>query len=203
MLEAALPFGRRSTVLLWEGRIELSDKLPRPFRPVAATMEGGESVRALIEAEAPEAISLLETALADPIARNPMPLDIYDSTAEAFLAKMLEIHPVTAGLFKPQGLPGFRMAGGPAATVDFLAQDLRIAIEVDGPHHFDPVQYRRDRHKDLELQSRGYLILRFLAEDVARDFERIRKTIHRVVHMQCLSRSRSGINVLDESGDTR
>src|SRR5262249_27837831 len=106
------------------------------------------------------------------------------SAAEAFLAKMLEAHPWTAGLFRPQGMPGFLMAGGRKATVDFLAPDLKIALEVDGPHHFDSMQYRRDRHKDLELQSRGYVVLRFLAEDVVREFERIREIIHRVIKEQ-------------------
>jgi very-short-patch-repair endonuclease len=105
----------------------------------------------------------------------------YDSAAEAFLALMLEAHPLTAGLFEPQGEPGFAMQGGQSARVDFLAASLRIAVEVDGPYHFEPMQYRRDRHKDLELQSRGYLVLRFLAEDVAADFERVRATINRMV----------------------
>jgi very-short-patch-repair endonuclease len=54
--------------------------------------------------------------------------------------------------------------------VDFLSRDLRVAVELDGPQHLsDPVAYRRDRRKDRLLQEQGYLVLRFLAEDVARD----------------------------------
>ena len=34
-------------------------------------------------------------------------------------------------------------------------------------HLANPVAYRRDRRKDLLLQENGYLVLRFLAEDVA------------------------------------
>lgn len=112
---------------------------------------------------------------------NARPQGIYDSAAEAFLAQVLETHPATARLFMPQGRPGFAMVGGQAAKVDFLAKSLRIAIEVDGPHHLEAVQYRRDRHKDIELQARGYVVLRFLAEDIVADVERVRQTVIRTV----------------------
>lgn len=39
------------------------------------------------------------------------------------------------------------------------------------PQHLDPAAYRRDRRKDQFLQENGYLILRFLAEDVASDLD--------------------------------
>jgi very-short-patch-repair endonuclease len=38
---------------------------------------------------------------------------------------------------------------------------------VDGYHHFTNVPaYRRDRRKDLLLQTQGFWVLRFLADDV-------------------------------------
>ena len=57
--------------------------------------------------------------------------------------------------------------------VDFLCADSRLVVEVDGPQHLDPAAYRRDRRKDQLLQENGYLILRFLAEDVARDLDAV------------------------------
>ena len=40
-------------------------------------------------------------------------------------------------------------------------------IELDGSQHLaDPEAYRRDRRKDALLQEHGYLVLRFLAEDL-------------------------------------
>ena len=40
-------------------------------------------------------------------------------------------------------------------------------VEVDGAQHLaDPVAYRRDRRKDRLLQENGYLVLRYLAEDL-------------------------------------
>ncbi len=187
-LEQAALTGERWAVLLREGLIAPTHGEPdgsSESRPAESEAVSEERVGRLVAAEAPDALPLLEEAIADPN-RSPVEPGPYDSVAEAFLARMLEAHPWTANLFIAQGRPGFRMRGGHGATVDFLAESLKIALEVDGPHHLESSQYRRDRHKDFELQSRGYIVLRFLAEDVASDFERIREIIHRVVRDRSL-----------------
>ncbi|MEI6670201.1 MAG: DUF559 domain-containing protein, partial [Acidobacteriota bacterium] len=52
--------------------------------------------------------------------------------------------------------------------------------ELDGAQHLgDPVAYRRDRRKDLLLQESGYVVLRFLAEDVGRELNSVLDTILR------------------------
>jgi len=57
--------------------------------------------------------------------------------------------------------------GGPAIDIDLLAAGARIAVEIDGWHHFyDAESYRRDRVQDMRLQRAGYFVMRFLAEDV-------------------------------------
>ena len=66
--------------------------------------------------------------------------------------------------------------------VDLLSRELRVAIELDGPQHLaDAVAYRRDRHKDRLLQEHGYLVLRFLAEDVAKDLDGVLDALLRVI----------------------
>ena len=51
--------------------------------------------------------------------------------------------------------------------VDLLCAPSGLAIELDGSQHLgNPDAYRRDRRKDALLQEQGYLVLRFLAEDV-------------------------------------
>ena len=51
--------------------------------------------------------------------------------------------------------------------VDLLFDEERVAVELDGGQHLgDAEAYRRDRRKDMLLQENGYLVLRFLAEDV-------------------------------------
>ena len=56
--------------------------------------------------------------------------------------------------------------------IDLLCADSRIVIEVDGAQHLaDPIAYRRDRRKDRLLQESGYLVLRFLAEDLGKEIK--------------------------------
>ena len=65
--------------------------------------------------------------------------------------------------------------------VDLLSDKPRVVIELDGPQHLgDPVAYRRDRRKDQLLQENGYIVLRFLADDVAKDLDAVLDTILRV-----------------------
>ena len=45
----------------------------------------------------------------------------------------------------------------------------------------DPVAYRRDRRKDQLLQENGYLVLRFLAEDVGKELNLVLDAILRAV----------------------
>jgi len=103
------------------------------------------------------------------------------SAEERFLFAFLESHPSTQGLFELNASPGFRLAGRPV-EVDLLARRLSIAVEIDGYHHFQaPEAYRRDRRKDLALQRHGYVVLRFLAQDVVARLEEILDTISEVI----------------------
>ncbi len=55
-------------------------------------------------------------------------------------------------------------------------------IELDGYFHFqDAEAYRRDRRKDWEMQHRGFVVLRFLSDDVAARLEEILDTIEAAV----------------------
>lgn len=91
------------------------------------------------------------------------------SVAEATLYEALEATPATAGRFALNESLSVRF-GPTAAEIDLLSRGDRIAIEIDGVHHFaDPDCYRRDRRKDLLLQIQGFVVVRLLAEDVMRD----------------------------------
>ena len=99
------------------------------------------------------------------------------SAAERFLYERLESLAPTAGLFVLNQPVDFRF-GPKAAKVDLACCPLRIAIEIDGYYHFqDTDAYRRDRRKDVELQRHGYLVLRFLADDVVARLEEVLDTI--------------------------
>jgi very-short-patch-repair endonuclease len=91
------------------------------------------------------------------------------SAAEAALFEALEATAATRGRFELNGTLSVRF-GPTAAEIDLISRGDRIAIEIDGIHHFaDPDCYRRDRRKDLMMQTQGLLVIRMLAEDVLRD----------------------------------
>jgi hypothetical protein len=103
--------------------------------------------------------------------------DAARSAAERFLFDALACMPETRGLFLLNADPGFPF-GGRAAEVDLLAPAARVAIEIDGRFHFlDAERFRRDRRKDLALQVHGFLVLRFLADDVVSRLEEILSTV--------------------------
>jgi very-short-patch-repair endonuclease len=88
------------------------------------------------------------------------------SLAELTLFEALEATPSTAGRFALNQTIAVHF-GDRAAEIDLLSRADRVAVEIDGPHHFDDLDcYRRDRRKDALLQAHGYAVIRFLADDV-------------------------------------
>lgn len=107
----------------------------------------------------------------DEIRDSSVAPDTFDarSVAEATLFEALEATPATTGRFELNASLAVRF-GPTAAEVDLLSRTDAIAVEIDGYHHFtDADHYRRDRRKDLLLQTQGLLVIRLLAEDVLRD----------------------------------
>ena len=99
--------------------------------------------------------------------------EVYRSQAEWLLFQCLEAKPSTAGQFQVNAQLDICFGDRPM-EVDFLAADAKIVIEIDGYYHFrSKDNYRRDRRKDFELQRQGFMVLRFLAEDVVARLEEI------------------------------
>ena len=111
-----------------------------------------------------------------------LPLDAR-SAAEAAMFEALEATPATAGRFKLNEYLSVRF-GDVACEVDLLSREDGIAIEIDGYHHFaDPSCYRRDRRKDLLLQTQRLIVVRVLAEDVVADpREAVRSVCQALAH---------------------
>jgi very-short-patch-repair endonuclease len=104
------------------------------------------------------------------------------SATEAFLYRRLETLPDTAGLFRLNAELPIPFDEQGKMEVDLLWAHGRVAIELDGPQHLDHCDaYRRDRRKDLLLQENGYLVLRFLAEDVGKRLDTVLDAIRRVI----------------------
>jgi very-short-patch-repair endonuclease len=104
------------------------------------------------------------------------------SATEAFLYQRLETLPETKDRFRINVDLPIAFDGFGKLEVDLLCADSRVAIELDGAQHLaDPVAYRRDRRKDQLLQENGYLVLRFLAEDVGKDLNLVLDAILRAL----------------------
>jgi len=104
------------------------------------------------------------------------------SASEAFFYRRLQTLPTTANRFRLNADLAIPFDNQGRMEVDLLCEELRLVIEVDGAQHLgDAEAYRRDRRKDAALQQRGYLVLRFLAEDLGQRLDDILDAIERAI----------------------
>ncbi len=107
------------------------------------------------------------------------------SASEAFLYRRLGTLAATTGKFRLNAELPIPFDGWGRMEVDLLCAPSRIAIELDGSQHLgDADAYRRDRRKDALLQENGYLVLRFLTEDVGRCLDQVLDAILRALSHQ-------------------
>ncbi len=120
------------------------------------------------------------------------------SATEAFLYRRLQTLAATKGRFDVNVSLPIAFDGLGRLEVDLLCADARVAVELDGAQHLaDPVAYRRDRRKDQVLQENGYLVLRFLAEDVGKELDLVLDTILRALaHRQSAAPTTARLNFL-------
>ena len=147
------------------------------------------SIRRLVEDGATgELIAAYEAAAACTVTGKPGTREEDDrarSEAERFLYLRLETLPETAGLFELNGLMAFPFGRMPRMEVDLVSREFKIAIEIDGYYHFqDHYAYRRDRYKDFILQKKGFMVLRFLADDVVVRQEHVQDVILETLSIQ-------------------
>jgi very-short-patch-repair endonuclease len=104
------------------------------------------------------------------------------SATEAFLFRRLQTLPHTFNRFQLNADLPIPFDGRGKMEVDFLCQEAKLVLELDGSQHLnDPEAYRRDRRKDWRLQEHGFFVLRFLAEDVGRHLDDVLDIIQRTL----------------------
>jgi very-short-patch-repair endonuclease len=156
---------------------------PRQLQGILTTLTRYGATTAILEAATALIVDLQDSQ--DKAAEAPY----LRSQPEAFLLAILEALPTTSGLFQPNRKLDLKF-GSQWMEVDLLAETLSIAIELDGYYHFqNPERYRRDRRKDFELQKQGYLVLRFLTEDLLASLEEILDRIQQAISTQRQRRS--------------
>ena len=120
--------------------------------------------------------------LTDEVTTSGGDSDRVRSASEAFLLRRLRDTPTTRDRFRANAHLPIPFGERGNMEVDFLDADARIVIELDGPQHLsDPDAYRRDRRKDALLQQNGYLVLRFLAEDLGTRLDDVLDEIMRAI----------------------
>lgn len=132
------------------------------------------SVRRLVRDGVDAPLAKLFVHVARVVPADAGGVDRARSATEAFLFRRLETLPETRGRFLVNATLPIPFDGMGRLEVDLLCADARVAVELDGAQHLaDPAAYRRDRRKDYLLQESGYLVLRFLAEDIGKELDSV------------------------------
>lgn len=136
------------------------------------------SVRRLIRDGVDQPLAQLFLHIARPKSSDAEGADRARSASEAFFFRRLESLPATRGRFKLNATLPIPFDDRSQMEVDFLNSDARLIIEIDGLQHLsDAAAWRRDRRKDALLQSHGYFILRFLADDLGKRLDFVLDTV--------------------------
>ena len=140
------------------------------------------SVRRLVRDGVDVPLATLFVHVARPLPPDAEGAERARSATERFLFQRLQTLPETKNRFRLNAELPMAFDGLGRLEVDLLGADARIAVELDGAQHLDdPIAYRRDCRKDQVLQENGYLVLRFLAEDVGKELDLVLDSILRAV----------------------
>lgn len=146
------------------------------------------SVRRLIRDGVDHPLAQLFVHVARPLSSDAEGVGRARSASEAFFFQRLESLPATKGMFKLNAVLPIPFDDHSQMEVDFLCVNIRLVIEIDGLQHLSDLDsWRRDRRKDALLQSHGYFILRFLADDLGKRLDFVLDTL-----LQTLDRLRRG-----------
>jgi very-short-patch-repair endonuclease len=105
------------------------------------------------------------------------------SSGERVLWETLEADPELAGLFRCN--QPTQTNCGTTHLVDFVYGTGRLVVEVDGYYwHKSRYKFAHDRHRDYELHSSGYLVLRLPHDEVIEDVGRAIEKVRRLVRMR-------------------
>ena len=156
-------------------------EVPLPVDPLWKADYAG-TVRRLVQEGVDMPLAKLFVQAAVRLTENEEGINRARSATEAFLYRRLETLSQTAGKFHLNTSLSIPFDALSQMEVDLLSIEDRIAIELDGPQHLGNADaYRRDRRKDVVLQENGFIILRFLTDDVNKHLELVLDTILRTL----------------------
>ena len=65
--------------------------------------------------------------------------------------------------------------------VDFVCIDKKIIIEIDGGQHTTPDKIKTDTSRTLDLESKGYKVIRFWNNEIDNNFEGVYLTLQKLL----------------------
>jgi very-short-patch-repair endonuclease len=149
------------------------------------------SVKRLIRDGVDQPLAQLFVHVARPLVPDATGAQRARSASEAFIYRRFETHPELAGRFRLNAVLPIPFGDHGEMEVDLLCEVGQVVIEIDGLQHLGDVEaYRRDRRKDALLQAQGYLVLRFLADDLGKQLDTVLDTVLRTLASR--SRLRTG-----------
>ncbi|MGU3360330.1 endonuclease domain-containing protein [Methylobacterium sp. M6A4_1b] len=113
----------------------------------------------------------------------PLPGAHHASASERRVAAALAQDADLLGLFACNALVPVG-TWGVQHRVDLLCSAYRVVVELDGPEHRAESKFGADRHRDYELLTAGYLVLRLTNEQVAADLALAIEKIRAVVDLR-------------------
>jgi very-short-patch-repair endonuclease len=75
------------------------------------------------------------------------------------------------------GLKFFRQYGVGSYILDFYCPQCRLAIELDGSQHNEPINRRKDEKRSDYLRSQNINVLRFWNNEVINNFEGVEERL--------------------------
>lgn len=140
------------------------------------------SVRRLIRDGIDTPLAQLFVHATRPPAADAMGAERARSASEAFIFRRFETLPALAGKFRLNARLPIPFDDRGEMEVDLLCEKAKLVIEIDGSQHLgDASAYRRDRRKDALLQTYGFLVLRFLADDLGKELETVLDAVLRAM----------------------
>ncbi len=155
--------------------------VPLPVEP-AWKSQYAQSVLRLVRDGVDSPLAHLFVHASRTIAADAEGADRARSATEAFLYRRLESLPDTTGQVRLNVQLPIAFDASGTLEADLLFEEERVVVELDGGQHLgDADAYRRDRRKDARLQENGYLVLRFLAQDVGARLDEVLDSILRAI----------------------
>ena len=150
-------------------------------------------MRRLLRDGVDEPLADLFTQVAREIPAGAQGAERARSTSEAFLFRRLQSVPEPRDRFRVNERLPIPFSEDGRVEVNFLDPESKLVLELDDSQHLaDREAYRRDRRKDALLQEHGYLVLRFLAEDLGTRLDAVLDEVLRALARRTSAHSGTG-----------